>query len=130
LRRSPVRTVAPGIWEVVSGRVEDGEAPCETARREAYEETGIRVALDERPIIAYQAMYATAPMMVLVYRGRGFSGEICLSSEHDAALWVTGEEFSQLSPLTELVDAARQAEGIPWESTYSHFFKNFKKEKH
>jgi 8-oxo-dGTP diphosphatase len=114
LRRSASKAVASGVWEVVSGRVELGEAPYEAARREAYEETGMLITLDERPITAYQAAYGIRPMIVLVYRGQRLGGEVLLSSEHDANSWVTGEEFSQLCPFGKLADAARQAEELSW----------------
>ncbi|CAM4029192.1 Nudix hydrolase [Deinococcus frigens] len=34
-----------GLWHIPSGSVEDGENPQDTAVREAYEETGLRVTL-------------------------------------------------------------------------------------
>lgn len=114
LRRSTSKTVAAGKWEVVSGKVERGELPQQAARRETYEEVGVTVALDERPVTAYQAHYGTEPMIVLVYRGKGLKGEICLSNEHEAKTWVTEDEFAQLCPYTELVEAARQAAKLPW----------------
>lgn len=109
LRRRASASVAPGAWDVVSGKVERGESPYEAARREAYEETGMTVALDVRPITAYEATYQAEPMIVLVYRGQGLSQEIRLSKEHDAKAWVTGEEFSQLCPFAQLRAAAQQA---------------------
>lgn len=114
LRRGTSKTVAPGAWEVVSGKVEQGELPHETARRETYEETGIMVALDERPVIAYQADYGMAPMIVLAYRGKKLTGEARLSSEHEAMAWVTEDEFAQLCLYGELVEASRRAVKLPW----------------
>lgn len=109
LRRCTSKKVAPGAWDVVSGKVEQGESPYEAARREVYEEAGIAVALDARPVTAYQATYNTEPMIVLAYRGQGLSSEIRLSKEHDAKAWVTGEEFSRLCSYAELRAAAQQA---------------------
>ncbi|ADJ27167.1 NUDIX domain-containing protein [Nitrosococcus watsonii] len=114
LRRSTSKAVAPGAWEVVSGKVEQGELPYEAARRETYEKTGITVALDERPVTAYQADYGMAPMIVLVYRGKRLTGEARLSSEHEAMAWITEDEFAQLCRYRELVEAARQAAKLPW----------------
>ncbi|ADE15727.1 NUDIX hydrolase [Nitrosococcus halophilus Nc 4] len=114
LRRSTSKAVAPGEWEAISGKVEGGELPQEAAQRETYEESGMTVALDNRPVTAYQADYGGDPMIVLVYRGKGLDGELRLSSEHQAKAWVTEDEFAQLCSYGELVDAARQAVKLPW----------------
>lgn len=113
LRRCASRSVIPGAWEVVAGKVEPGESPYETARREVHEETGMTVALEARPITAYQATYKTEPMIVLVYRGQGCSQAVRLSREHDAKAWVTGAEFFRLCPYAELRSAAQQAIELP-----------------
>ncbi|MFE9248852.1 NUDIX hydrolase [Streptomyces sp. NPDC007088] len=42
-RRSPDRRLFPGCWDVVGGRVEDGERPLAALRREIEEETGWRL---------------------------------------------------------------------------------------
>ncbi|GGO28067.1 Nudix hydrolase [Deinococcus humi] len=39
------QTEKAGLWHIPSGSVEEGENPQETAVREAYEETGLRVTL-------------------------------------------------------------------------------------
>ncbi|TDD48740.1 NUDIX domain-containing protein, partial [Kribbella antibiotica] len=39
-RRSPDRRLLPGLWDVVGGHVDPGEAPEEALRREVEEETG------------------------------------------------------------------------------------------
>lgn len=38
------RTSPPGFWQSVTGSLEPGETVAETARREVWEETGIRLA--------------------------------------------------------------------------------------
>ena len=48
-----VREGKPGmedLWHIPSGTVEDGENPQDTAVREAYEETGLRVRLISIPL--------------------------------------------------------------------------------
>ena len=38
----------PGTWALPKGLVDEGEAPAETALREAYEETGVHARLDRK----------------------------------------------------------------------------------
>jgi dATP pyrophosphohydrolase len=40
------RTDAPDAWQSVTGSLEAGETPQQTALREVYEETGLRIAAD------------------------------------------------------------------------------------
>ncbi|WP_034387027.1 Nudix hydrolase [Deinococcus sp. YIM 77859] len=42
---TPGQMQKAGLWHIPSGSVEDGENPQDTAVREAYEETGLRVRL-------------------------------------------------------------------------------------
>lgn len=41
LRRSKVERIYPGIWQLISGSIEDGEKAYEAALRELREETGL-----------------------------------------------------------------------------------------
>ncbi len=41
LRRAPQEQVHPGMWQIVTGRVEEGEKALNTALRELQEETGL-----------------------------------------------------------------------------------------
>lgn len=44
LKRSPEKQPYPGIWQIVTGRIEKGEKAFETAGREVFEETGIEAS--------------------------------------------------------------------------------------
>ena len=44
LRRSPAKHVLPGLWQCVSGSLEDGESIAAGALRELQEETGFGAA--------------------------------------------------------------------------------------
>ncbi len=111
LRRSPANESAPGLWEGISGRVEPGEQPLETARREVREESGLTVEIEPRPVTAYVAKRNQDDMLVVVYRGRAPSGEVVLSDEHDASAWMTPREFAEACASALLVEAARMASG-------------------
>jgi 8-oxo-dGTP pyrophosphatase MutT (NUDIX family) len=109
LRRAPANESAPGLWEGISGRVEPGEQPLDTARREAREESGLVVEVEARPVTAYLAKRNQDDMLVVVYRGRASSGEVVLSDEHDACAWMTLPEFATSCDAALLVKAARLA---------------------
>jgi len=110
LRRAPDAEAAPGVWEALSGRIEPGEAPRATARREVREEAGLDVAVEARPWTAYAATRAGEPMIVIVYRAVPHDvPEVVRSHEHDAHAWLDADAFAAHSPIAPLVDAVRTA---------------------
>ncbi len=118
MRRALTRDAGPGLWEALSGRVNEGEAPLEAAAREALEESGLGVRLDPRPVTSYPATRLGLPMIVIVYAADYVSGEVALSEEHDHYRWLSPDAFAEVSTLTSLIRAARlafnvEAEGEP-----------------
>jgi 8-oxo-dGTP diphosphatase len=105
LRRAPGNLAGPGLWETVSGRVEQGEQPLSAALREVSEESALEVRIDPRPIGAYAAERRGHPMIVILYRAEYLAGEVCISEEHDQFAWLTAAEFSQRSSLRPLCEA-------------------------
>ena len=113
LRRSVDKDAAPGVWEALSGRVEPGEDPLETAEREVLEECGLEVKIERRPWTAYAADRAGEPMLVVVYRAAYVAGEVRMSGEHDAYAWRTADTFAASTTLTALVEAVESALAAP-----------------
>jgi 8-oxo-dGTP diphosphatase len=109
LRRAPQNLAGPGLWETVSGRVEQGEQPWDALQREIVEETELEVELEPRPFTAYAATRRGKPMVVIVYRARYVAGEVRLSEEHDSFAWLASAEFAQRSSLPLLCDAVARA---------------------
>ncbi|HXU11161.1 MAG TPA: NUDIX domain-containing protein [Candidatus Binatia bacterium] len=109
MRRSPAKDAGAGAWEALSGRVHPGEQPLVTARRESREECGLEIAIEPRPVAAYQAKRNLEDMVVVVYRGVSESGDVVLSEEHDAFAWMTQEEFARACRFPALVEAVRLA---------------------
>ena len=58
----------PWLWEIVAGMIDDGETPEAAARREAYEETGLRLTRLE-PISRYLTSPGAGPEEVHVFLG-------------------------------------------------------------
>lgn len=113
LRRAPQNRAGPGLWETVSGRVEQGEEPAAAIAREIVEESALEVQLEPRPWTAYAATRIDKPMVVILYRARYVAGEVKLSDEHDAFAWLTAQEFAARSSLRPLCDAVAGALADP-----------------
>jgi 8-oxo-dGTP diphosphatase len=113
LRRAATNLAGPGLWETVSGRIEQGEEPSVALVREIAEETTLQVRVEERPWDAYAASRAGEPMIVVLYRARYLRGEVRLSHEHDAFAWLSASEFRERSSLVRLCRAVDGALGTP-----------------
>ncbi|MEM7736116.1 MAG: NUDIX domain-containing protein [Deinococcota bacterium] len=105
MRRSQHKDASAGLWETLSGRVDAGEEPFETIKREIIEECGLVTNVDPRPVTSYSAMRADKPMIVIVYQADYVSGEVVRSDEHDDHAWVTPDEFVARSSLSKLAKA-------------------------
>lgn len=100
LRRSPDRDYAPGVWECVTGRLQQGEGFEEALHREVAEETG----LTARPVGLLGTVHfhrgSADPANELVgvtYLCRvAAAAPPRLSAEHDRACWVDAAEASAL----------------------------------
>lgn len=122
MRRSASKDASPGVWEAVSGRLETGEQPLAAVCREILEETGLRAAVDPRPLQALQTTRAGIPMTVIYYRATAPQGTPRLSEEHDAWEWITPEQFAARSPLQELAAVAAAALTAPFHPGDAVFF--------
>lgn len=109
MRRARSKDAGPGLWETLSGRLSAGEDPLAAVRREIAEECGLEVAVEPRPLTAYEAERKGLPMVVIVYRAYYLSGEVALSDEHDAYAWLSPVEFAARSTLEKLVEAVTAA---------------------
>lgn len=117
LRRAKTKDFEAGIWECVSGRVDQGEGFPEAALREVKEELDITVSLDF--LVGTVHFYRGQPvpeneLVGVVYHCTYDESEpFSLSIEHDAFKWVTAVEAHQLLPSTHwLLPYLDQAEQL------------------
>ena len=108
MRRAADNLAGPGLWETLSGRVEQGEEPLTAVAREIEEECGLSVEIDARPVDAYAATRRGEPMIVVLYRALYVAGEVRVSHEHDAFEWLSAAEFAARSSLLPLVLAVHK----------------------
>ena len=95
VRRSVSAEHAPGEWESVSGRLESGESPRAAARREALEETGLDVeVLDLLDTFHFYRGSGREEAIGLSFRCRVIGGQLRLSAEHTASVWVAKDDTS------------------------------------
>ncbi len=93
LQRSPHKDFAPGVWECVTGRVEQGEGFSEALVREVREELGVTVEVDF--VIGTTHFYrgASVPdnelLGVIYHCSLATPAATRLSAEHTAVRWVT-----------------------------------------
>jgi 8-oxo-dGTP diphosphatase len=97
LRLAPPKKEA-GRWGVPAGKLESSELPLEAAQRELFEETGIELDLSSWQYLG--PIFIRKPDLDYVYHM--FSADLAkqpscrLSSEHDAAQWVSPESAMQM----------------------------------
>lgn len=95
MRRAAGRDYAPGVWECVTGRLEQGEGFEAALHREVHEETGLTVT--PTALIGTSHFHRGRPsadteLIGVVYRCRAAAPEaLRLSAEHDTARWIGAE---------------------------------------
>lgn len=102
LRRSEEKDVGAGMWECVTGRVDQGEGFPEALQREVKEELGVIVQPDFilRTAHFYRGEQIPENEMVgvMVACSLGEPETIHLSWEHSEARWVNTDEAAHLLP--------------------------------
>ncbi|MCZ7667364.1 MAG: NUDIX domain-containing protein [Chloroflexi bacterium] len=100
LRRAATKDFAPGAWECVTGRVDQGEGFGEALRREVQEEIGVAVAaeyiLGTTHFYRGTAVPENELIGVLYLCTIDAPDAIRLSHEHDAYHWLTASQATAL----------------------------------
>ncbi len=102
LRRSQNDAHNASLWEFPGGKVDAGEEIIGGLAREVLEETGLTVAI-RSPIAHVESMVIRAGKhegrlyVALFYIAQRLGGELELSQEHDAGLWLQSDEVARRS---------------------------------
>jgi ADP-ribose pyrophosphatase YjhB (NUDIX family) len=72
-----------GLWSLPSGFMEWGEAPTETACREALEETGLEVKLTGLYAVESGVLPPDTPVVVILYRAEETGGTLVAGDDAD-----------------------------------------------
>lgn len=95
-----------GQWFLPGGFVEPGELPEDGARRELFEEGGVRIDGDLEIVGCYPMYVYGYDMLQISYRGRVADGDVTISHEHDGARWVKASDMRALLSDEAITDMA------------------------
>jgi dATP pyrophosphohydrolase len=91
LKRSSIDALYPGIWQIVTGSIHDGETAVDAALRELAEETGIlpkRFWTVPHANVFYDRSADAMHLSPMFAAQAELTGEPRLSSEHSAFAWL------------------------------------------
>ncbi|MBN8571312.1 MAG: NUDIX pyrophosphatase [Ignavibacteria bacterium] len=94
LKRSDDAKVHPGIWQIVTAKIDAGEKAFETARREVFEETGLKPSeLYVAPSVNRFYNYMDDSInLVPVFIAEVDSDDVKISDEHSEFEWLSFDE--------------------------------------
>ena len=93
------RTMNPerGKWSIPAGYLDQGEDPQETAVREAFEETGLRVEIDGLVDVIHNPPAEGGASIFILYRARLLGGELQAGDDADDVGFFGREELPELA---------------------------------
>ena len=101
LRRPDACRSFPGMWSLVAGRIEPGEAPEQAARREILEETGLEVGEPDATTGPVHVREGNVLWRVHPFLFRLDSAEPVLNDENVAFQWVAPEDIPSMDTVED-----------------------------
>ncbi|MGB9697115.1 MAG: NUDIX hydrolase [Ignavibacteria bacterium] len=98
LKRSKDKEPYPGIWQIITGRIEKNEKAYEAAYREVIEETSLKISkLYSIPkVTGFYTAYNDRIHLVSLFLAVAENKAVILSGEHSIYKWVDYKEAKRL----------------------------------
>lgn len=95
-KRATSKSIKPGLWEFVTGFVEDHEAAEDTILREIQEEIGLKGAIVQ-PLDSFQMEEVSCRWIIIPFLVTVDSSKIQTApEEHSEGKWVTWDELEKI----------------------------------
>lgn len=110
LQRANDETIYPGLWQVVTGMVENNERAVDAVRREMKEETGLAPrSLIALPYVAsfFNTVADTVNLVPVFAAETASNAEVLLSHEHQKFEWLPFDETIIRLPLPSHQEGTR-----------------------
>jgi len=91
LKRNSIDFNYPNLWDVPGGGVDNGESLYEAAEREAKEECGLEINIEENYFNDFY--HPEKKIHIYGFKADLISGEILLSEEHTEFKWITKDDW-------------------------------------
>lgn len=96
LKRSSNVEFSPNLWDFPGGKEKNNETLQEVGKREAKEESGLEVELEEKPFFVYY--YSNRDLNVYALKAKSFTGKILLNNkEHADFKWISKNNWKKLN---------------------------------
>jgi 8-oxo-dGTP diphosphatase len=92
IKRSANSKTNPNKWELPGGKVETNETFDQALIREVFEETNLKINLDNVAGVSEQDLHLIRAVHIIMF-GNIIEGELKLSSEHDGYAWVNFDDL-------------------------------------